>query len=278
MNKVYCDHCKSTNVVEDKNSGELICGDCGNVIEKIIYPEPEWRAYSYSDRVKRERAGAPITPLLHDMGLSTRCRTSFSRFYSSEDRAIIEVLSEIYRISSSLNISEPVAQTAATFLRKIGKSDKFVKRHPKVLAISLLYLSLRAHGIPRDLKELAKAAGADQRMAWKYCLRLAESLDVRNLVGADAYVSKIVKALGLPGKVEKLANDIYVNASLMRLTQGKNRKAVAAALVYLAAKRLGVPVSQRRLVESVDVSNSSLKRRIREFKAALTDGDIRKEA
>ncbi|MCS7132864.1 MAG: transcription initiation factor IIB family protein [Nitrososphaeria archaeon] len=277
MNEVNCTSCGGTNIIEDKSSGELICVDCGNVIDKVIYPDPEWRAYSYGDRVKRERTGAPTTPLLHDLGLSTRCRAYFKEVYSGRDRMMIKVLSEIYRISSSLNIPQCVAQTAAVFLRKIDESSKFSRIYLRSLPASLLYLSLKAHGIPRDLRELAEAAGTKQELIRRCYLKLSKSMNIRGSINADAYISKIVRILRLPGEVERLANQIYAAAALEGFTQGKNRKAMAAASVYLAAKNFGIPLSQRSLVSEVGVSGNSLKRRIREFKAVLTDGDIRRK-
>lgn len=277
MSETYCAFCGSTNIIEDKSSGELICGDCGHVIDKIIYPDPEWRAYSYDDRVKRERTGAPITPLLHDLGLSTRCQMYFKEVYSRKDRVMIKVLSEIYRISSSLNVPGFVAQTAAMLLRRIDGVTKLSRRYLRALPAALLYLSLKSHGIPRELRELAENSGVEQDLIQRCYLKLAESLNVRDSIGADAYISKIVKILRLPGGVEQLANEIYNTAALKGLTQGKNRKVMAAASIYVAARSLGISLSQRRLVSEVGVSGSSLRRRIKEFKIILTDGNIRKE-
>ncbi len=276
MTKPRCTFCGGTNIIEDRDSGELICGDCGHVIDKVIYSDPEWRAYSYSDRVKRERVGAPMTPLLHDLGLSTRCDKNF-KVSSDGDRIMIFLLSEIYRISSSLNIPESVAQAAAIFLRKLDGDIKSSRKYLRALPASLLYLALRAQGIPRDLRELAEISGVEQKSIRRCYLKLAESLNVKNSVDAGAYISKMVKILALPGRAEQLANKIYAVAARKGLTQGKNTKAMAAASIYLAAKILGISLSQRRLVSEVGVSKSTLRRRLRDFKAVLTDGNIRKE-
>ena len=190
---------------------------------------------------------------------------------------MIFLLSEIYRISSSLNIPESVAQAAAIFLRKLDGDIKSSRKYLRALPASLLYLALRAQGIPRDLRELAEISGVEQKSIRRCYLKLAESLNVKNSVDAGAYISKMVKILALPGRAEQLANKIYAVAARKGLTQGKNTKAMAAASIYLAAKILGIPLSQRRLVSEVGVSKSTLRRRLRDFKAVLTDGNIRKE-
>ncbi len=277
MDELRCTSCGSANIIEDKNSGELVCGDCGHVLDRIIYSDPEWRAYSYGDRVKRERAGAPITPLLHDLGLSTRYRKN-SKINSDEERTMIAILSEIYRISSSLNIPQSAAQAAAIFLRKLGREIRSSRKFLRALPASLIYLSLKVHGIPRDLKEVAEISGLEQKTIRRCYLKLAESLKVRSLTDVDVYISKMVKILGLPGEVEHLANDIYKKSAIKGLTQGKNTKAIAAAATYLAARTLGISISQRRLVKEVGVSKSTLRRRLREFEAVLSDENIRKES
>ncbi len=57
-----CPECGSPRIVRDFKRGELICQDCGYVIEeRYIDAGPEWRAFDSEQREKRSRVGAPIT-------------------------------------------------------------------------------------------------------------------------------------------------------------------------------------------------------------------------
>ncbi len=57
-----CPECGSPRIVRDYKRGELICQDCGYVIEeRYIDAGPEWRAFDSEQREKRSRVGAPIT-------------------------------------------------------------------------------------------------------------------------------------------------------------------------------------------------------------------------
>ena len=57
----------SRSVELDDNRGELICNDCGLVIEEnIIDPGPDWR--NYQGQEDASRVGAPDNPLIHDKG------------------------------------------------------------------------------------------------------------------------------------------------------------------------------------------------------------------
>ena len=66
-----CPECGSTNLIGDHERAEIVCGDCGLVIDdNIVDMGPEWRAFDHEQRDKRTRVGAPITYTIHDKGLS----------------------------------------------------------------------------------------------------------------------------------------------------------------------------------------------------------------
>ena len=58
-------------MVSDENTGELICGICGFVVnDKLEDTGAEWRSFA-NDETNRARAGAGTSITMHDMGLST---------------------------------------------------------------------------------------------------------------------------------------------------------------------------------------------------------------
>jgi len=77
-----CPECGSDEIVTDADQGELVCDDCGLVLdEQQIDRGPEWRAFNHSERQSKSRVGAPITETMHDRGLTTtpsprRCTTA----------------------------------------------------------------------------------------------------------------------------------------------------------------------------------------------------------
>ena len=261
MDRRCCPLCGSTQIILDEFSGELVCYRCGLVLGKSIHRGPEWRAYGYGDRLRRERAGAPITPLLHDLGLSTD-----HRIRDGDEELRIRVLSEIHRLSSSMNLPRSVAETAGMLLRKLGEDLRNFNRSIEGLSAALLYLSLRIHEIPRDVRELAEYSGVDQNRILRLYVRLAQILGVRPRFSASSFISKLVKSLGLPARVEEYAGRLCSTAIRQGLSQGRSLRALAAASVYLAAKILGYPVSQRVVSRSGRVSLSSIRRRLKELK------------
>src|SRR6185295_18561061 len=70
--KDKCPECGSSHLERDYQRGELVCADCGLVIdEEYIDQGPEWRAFDAEQGQKRARTGAPMTYTIHDKGLST---------------------------------------------------------------------------------------------------------------------------------------------------------------------------------------------------------------
>ena len=67
-----CPQCRSTHLSKDYTRAELVCEECGLVIDDAFIDHgPEWRAFDSDQREKRARVGAPMTYTIHDKGLST---------------------------------------------------------------------------------------------------------------------------------------------------------------------------------------------------------------
>jgi len=94
---IKCPECGSTHLSKDYSRAELICKDCGLVIDdELIDHGPEWRAFDSDQREKRARTGAPMTYTIHDKGLSTmidwKNRDSYGKSIPTRNRA------QLYRL------------------------------------------------------------------------------------------------------------------------------------------------------------------------------------
>ena len=67
-----CTSCGSSHLTRDYERGELVCDECGLVLEESMIDQgPDWRAFDAEQGEKRARTGAPTTLTIHDKGLST---------------------------------------------------------------------------------------------------------------------------------------------------------------------------------------------------------------
>ena len=69
---MQCPECKSNKLRKHSGRGELVCADCGLVIEENLIQEgPEWRAFDAEQRASRARTGAPLKYMSPNKGLVT---------------------------------------------------------------------------------------------------------------------------------------------------------------------------------------------------------------
>ena len=140
-----CPVCGSMHLSKDYSRAELICKDCGLVIdEELIDQGPEWRAFDSDQREKRARTGSPMTYTIHDKGLSTmiswKNRDSYGKSIPTRNRAklyrlrkwqrrvrisdaternLAVALSVLDRMASSLGLPRIVRETAAMIIEKL---------------------------------------------------------------------------------------------------------------------------------------------------------------
>ncbi|MEK6857046.1 MAG: TFIIB-type zinc ribbon-containing protein, partial [Nanoarchaeota archaeon] len=69
-----CPECQSTKLFINRDKGEVICKDCGLVVEdKMVEMGQEWREFEGDSggNTSGRRTGAPMTYTKYDRGLGT---------------------------------------------------------------------------------------------------------------------------------------------------------------------------------------------------------------
>src|SRR3989338_2863527 len=124
-----CPECGSINLFLNKEKGEIICKDCGLVVEdKMVDFTQEWREFDGEEGDRRRRTGAPMTYTQYDQGLGTevgrkadlysmgaRDRNKFFRLRKWQyristaiERNLKLALAELKRVSSYLKLPKSV--------------------------------------------------------------------------------------------------------------------------------------------------------------------------
>ena len=69
---VTCPDCKGNNLITDYKHGEIVCKECGLVLEQGMFDfGPEWRAFDEEQKSKRARTGGPVKFAKLNKGLTT---------------------------------------------------------------------------------------------------------------------------------------------------------------------------------------------------------------
>jgi len=221
-----CPSCRSGRLARDYENSELVCMDCGFVVDaRMTDRGPEWRAFTSEQREKRARAGAPMTYTIHDKGLSTmidwRDRDVYGRKITGRKKAQIYrlrkwhrrirvanavernlavALGEITKIASNLSLPRSIGETASVIYRKAVKERLVRGRSIQGVSAASVYIACRQCKLPRTLEEVAKASNMSKKDIGRSYRFLVKKLDYYlPPVRPKQYVSKFSNQLGMQG-------------------------------------------------------------------------------
>ena len=294
---VKCPECGSDNPIEDYDRGEIICQNCGLVInENVMDRGPEWRAFTKEEKESRGRVGIPISYSMHDKGLSTiidrinrdahgrqlpiSTRLEMMRLRklqirtggnSSIDKNLIQAMGELDRLKDKLHIPLHVKEKAAIIYRKALDNGLVRGRSIPAIASAALYVACRTTETPRTLKEVASASSTKRKknVASSYRLLLRE-LDIRMPVEDPLRcISKIASKMEIPIKTQRTAIQLLKEAKLRRAVSGKDPMGLAAATLYIACVLDGVKRTQKEIAKVANVTEVTVRNRYKDLKETL---------
>ncbi|MEM3278236.1 MAG: transcription initiation factor IIB, partial [Thermoplasmata archaeon] len=271
---VVCPECGSTHLIRDYERGELICQDCGLVIDdSYIDQGPEWRAFDAEQDDKRARTGAPINYLTHDKGLATEISWSNKDSYgkriphrnraqiyrvrkwhqrirvsNSAERNLSVALQEMKNITIKMKLPKDVEETAAVIYRKAVFKNLIRGRSIESIVAASIYAACRLVDMPRTLEEVSKDSEINKKKIGRAYRHLTKelSLNLKPTV-PSSYITQFCNRLALDKNVVTEAEEIVRKASEMGLTSGKGPTGVAAAAIYIASTTLNQQKTQKEI-------------------------------
>lgn len=287
-----CPECGSLKLMRDYDAAEVVCMACGYVIqEKLSNPGPEWRAFDDEQKTKRTRVGAPLTYTIHDKGLSTvidwrdkravgkkfdpaqrmelyRLRKWQRRVRVSDatERNLAVALSELSKISSSLNLPKNIIETASVIYRKAIKKRLIRGRSIHNVTAAAVYMSCRQCGVPRTLDEIAGASTLNKKDIGRSYRFMVRELDAFVPPSTSRnYAARFSNKLIVSGKAEAIAIKILEIAKQMKLTSGRGPTGIAAAATYIATVLMNERKTQREIAEIANVTEVTIRNRYKEL-------------
>jgi len=287
-----CPECGSLKLMRDYDAAEVVCMACGYVIaEKLSNPGPEWRAFDDEQKTKRTRVGAPLTYTIHDKGLSTvidwRDKRAVGKKFDpaqrmelyrlrkwqrrvrvsdSTERNLAVALSELSKISSSLNLPKNIIETASVIYRKAIKKRLIRGRSIHNVTAAALYMSCRQCGVPRTLDEIASASTLNKKDIGRSYRFMVRELDTFVPPSTSRnYAARFSNKLVVSGKAEAIAIKILEIAKQMKLTSGRGPTGIAAAATYIATVLMNERKTQREIAEIANVTEVTIRNRYKEL-------------
>ena len=290
--KRKCPECGSTSLMKDYESGEIVCINCGYVLdEKIADLGPEWRAFDSEQRAKRTRVGSPLTFTIHDKGLSTsidwhdrdvygrrltpdqrtevyRLRKWQRRLRVSDatERNLAYALSELSKMSTTLSLPKNVLETACVIYRRAVRKRLIRGRSIQSVTAAALYMACRQCNVTRTLEEVGGVSPATKKdIGRSYRFMIKELEMFVPPISPASYISRFSNQLELAGKAEMIALDILKSAREALLTSGRGPTGIAAATTYIASVLLNEKKTQREISENANVTEVTIRNRYKEL-------------
>lgn len=277
-----CPVCGSTSFRRNTERAELLCRECGTVIEEEMIEEsaPEQRAFTSEEREKIKRTGAPITYTKADRGMSTeigsgslrgvspskrgqyyRMKKWQRRLDESRQRRMKFALGEMERLVAMLRLPKSVLEEAGRLYEKALEQGVVKGRRIEHIAASLIYVTARNHGVPRTMSEIADEAGITERELGKTYRYVARELDLRIVpVNPEDFIPRFGSQIGMTGETQAKARRIIENARDEELLAGRSPDGIVAASLYLASKLEGEELTQQEIAEAVGVTEVTVRK------------------
>ena len=282
-----CPECGGINLFWNKEKGEIICKDCGLVIEdKMVDFTQEWREFESDVSDSRRRTGAPMTYTQYDQGIGTevgrkadlyqlggknknkffRLRKWQYRISTAIERNLKLALAELKRVSSFLKLPKSVEEESARIYTLAVQRGLVRGRSMESVVAGALYAACRRHEVPRTLDELSEASGIEKKEIGRTYRFVTRELQINILPSNPAdYIARFASALKLSAETQSKAIEIIEQAQKAELTSGRGPTGIAAAGLYVAALINGEKKTQREVADVAGVTEVTIRNRYKEL-------------
>ncbi len=294
-----CPECGGINLFWNKEKGEVICKDCGLVVEdKMVDFGQEWREFDSEGGDKRRRAGAPITYTQYDQGLGTEVggRADLSKLNSKSRNTFVRLrkwqyristaiernlklaLSELKRVASYLKLPRSVEEESARIYTLAVQRGLVRGRSMESVVAGALYAACRRHEVPRTLDELSEASGIEKKEIGRTYRFVTRELGINILPSNPAdYIPRFASALKISPEAQSKSIEILEKAQKEELTSGRGPTGIAAAALYVSALLHGEKRTQREVADVAGVTEVTIRNRYKELLEELKlDKEIKK--
>ncbi len=282
-----CPECGSLNLQWNKDKGEIICKDCGLVVEeKMVDFDQEWREFDSDSAERKRRTGAPMSYTQFDQGLGTdvgtksdlfklngksknkyfRLRKWQQRISTAIERNLKLALAELKRVSSYLKLPSSVEEEASRIYTLAVQKGLVRGRSMESVVAGSLYAACRRHDVPRTLDELSEASGIEKKEIGRTYRFITRELQIKILPSNPSdYIARFASALKLSAETQSKSVEIIEKAQAVELTSGRGPTGIASAALYVAALINGEKRTQREVADVAGVTEVTIRNRYKEL-------------
>lgn len=281
-----CPECESINLSHDDQKGEIICNDCGLIIEDKMVDSGQDFGGQFNKSEKKGRGGAPLSIQKYDKGLTTnvgeisdiyklesgqtrkflRLKKWQERVSTSIERNLRLAMAELRRETSYLNLPSVVREEAARVYNFVLQRGLVRGRSMESVIAACIYAACRSYNIPRTLDEIATTSDVPRKEIGRTYRFMIRKLGIKVKPSAPKdYISRFSSILHLSPKSQNGALKILRKADISELTSGRGPAGIAAAALYVAALINNEKKTQREVADVAGITEVTIRNRYKEL-------------
>jgi transcription factor IIIB subunit 2 len=281
MPSQVCPECHSTQLHTDTTNNELVCTNCGRVMEesRIVSEVTFGETSSGAAVVTGSFVGAD------QAYAGGGARGPHGHQTESRLQTIEKTRVKMSLISARLEIEDHIQERAVQFF-KLALSHGFVKgRRSQYVVSACLYVACRQNKTTHMLMDFAEAIFVNVFAIGATYLQLVKALNINDipLVDPSIFIKRFVSKLSFGEEGSKRvmddANRLAHRMNRDWLVQGRRPAGIAASCVLLAARMNNFRRSKAEIVQVAKIAEETVQRRLDEFgstsAATLTVSDFR---
>ncbi len=280
-----CPECFSIDLIHDEQRGEVICKDCGLVVEeKMVDLGQEW--HQFDEGSKKGRGGAPLSLQKFDKGLTTnigeisdiyklsdkktkkyfRLKKWQERVSTSIERNLRLAMTELRKVASFLNLPNVVREEASRIYNFVLQRGLVRGRSMEIVISACIYAACRTYSIPRTLDEIANASDVERKEIGRTYRFIARKLTI-HVTPSDpkSYIARFSSLLHLSPKTQNDSLKVLSKAEASELTSGRGPAGIAAAALYVAALLNDEKRTQREVADVAGITEVTIRNRYKEL-------------
>ncbi|XP_074577591.1 transcription initiation factor IIB-like [Curcuma longa] len=285
MEDSYCSDCKcNTEVVFDHSAGDMVCSECGLVLESHYIDETaEWRTFADESRDNDPvRVGEPTNPLLASCGLYTIVSnpngakgeflsSSLERWQhrgrgvSDPGRNLINAFKGIESMADRLNLVASIKDRANEIFKKLEDLKSVRGRNQDAILAACLYIACRQENKPLTVKEIFSAANgatkkeigrATELIVKQLGVEMGQSMEMGTIHAGD-FLRRFCSRLGMPNQIVKEAQEAVRKSEELDIR--RSPISIAAAIIYMIIQKYDDKKSLKDISLATGVAEGTIK-------------------
>lgn len=281
-----CPECGSIDLTYDEHQGEIVCNECGLIVEDKMVDSGQDAGGQFDKGDKKGRGGAPISMQKFDKGLTTnvgeisdiyklesgqtrkflRLKKWQERVSTSIERNLRLAMAELRRVASFLSLPSVVRDEASRVYNYVLQRGLVRGRSMESVIAACIYAACRSYNIPRTLDEIAAASDVERKEIGRTYRFIIRKLKIKVKPSSPKdYISRFGSILHLSPKAQNEALKILKRADISELTSGRGPAGIEAAALYVSALLNDEKKTQREVADVAGITEVTIRNRYKEL-------------